>query len=288
MTAKAPMADQDAQNLGLEQRWLELERYKAQLDFRKFVLGSVCAAIVIAAIPPLFQLATAALEYVKSEEQLRVDQLNREAERKAKEEEFQEGYIKDFLADGLSQDIELRIRLADYFTSVSPENFRAGWEKYRNSLVAYRNLMRKKIDDMEAQLQQAAGEAPPSGSIETERLERNLHWTYNELGYAERNRSVVADPRAPVGSAAQASESLFCYQERDAGKPASQRFLVLCNSQRAICDMVRGPNLNQEVSQTNCERVKLGDATQDLIQGGLAGSLYKYGSSPFPSPFPQL
>ena len=65
----------------LEIRKLELERYKARLDYRKFVLASVFAAITIAAIPPLFQLATALLEYTKSQAQLRIDQQNREAER---------------------------------------------------------------------------------------------------------------------------------------------------------------------------------------------------------------
>jgi hypothetical protein len=50
----------------------------------------VFAAITIAAIPPSFQLATAFLEYIKSQAQLRLDQQNREAERLAKEEEFRE------------------------------------------------------------------------------------------------------------------------------------------------------------------------------------------------------
>jgi hypothetical protein len=50
----------------------------------------VFTAITIAAIPPSFQSATAFLEYIKSQAQLRLDQQNREAERFAKEEEFRE------------------------------------------------------------------------------------------------------------------------------------------------------------------------------------------------------
>jgi hypothetical protein len=38
-----------------------LERFKTRHDYKKFVLGSVFVALAIAAIPPLFQLATAAL-----------------------------------------------------------------------------------------------------------------------------------------------------------------------------------------------------------------------------------
>jgi hypothetical protein len=38
----------------LELRKLELEQFKARLDYRKFVLGSVFVALAIAAIPPCF------------------------------------------------------------------------------------------------------------------------------------------------------------------------------------------------------------------------------------------
>jgi hypothetical protein len=69
----------------IDKQKLELEYYKARLDYRKFVLGSVFVAIAIAAIPPPFQLATAVLEYVKSGQQLRIDQANKDAERQAKQ-----------------------------------------------------------------------------------------------------------------------------------------------------------------------------------------------------------
>src|SRR5262249_18531179 len=103
----------------LEKQKLEFEYYKAGLDYRKFVLGSVFVAIAIAAIPPIFQLATAVLEYVKSEQQLRIDQANKEADRQAKQQAFRDDYIKEFLSNALSQDIELRIRFAEYFANVS-------------------------------------------------------------------------------------------------------------------------------------------------------------------------
>src|SRR5215469_16013668 len=86
---------------------IELERYKAKLDFWKFTLVSGFAAIVITAIPPSFQLATAHLESVKSN-----------AERLASEQRFQDQYVQQFLDKALTQDIELRIRFADYFANV--------------------------------------------------------------------------------------------------------------------------------------------------------------------------
>lgn len=103
----------ETEKLKIEREKLDLERYRAQLDYRKFVLGSVFVALAIAAIPPLFQLATAALEYVKSN-----------AERQAKQQAFRDDYIKEFVSSALNQDIELRIRFAQYFARVSTEPFR--------------------------------------------------------------------------------------------------------------------------------------------------------------------
>lgn len=110
--------------LDVDRQRLELERYKIDLDYRKFIWGSVFVAIAIAALPPLFQLATALLEYIKVVH-----------EENAKEEEFHDGYIRDFVKDGANQDIEIRIRLADYFANVSSPTFQAGWARYQEFLT---------------------------------------------------------------------------------------------------------------------------------------------------------
>jgi hypothetical protein len=78
-TDDAPRPEEAAQNLALQ-------RYKAILDFWKFVLISGFAAIVIALLPPLFQYATAKLEDARKARE--------EAVSKAT---FHDTYIKDFL-----------------------------------------------------------------------------------------------------------------------------------------------------------------------------------------------
>jgi hypothetical protein len=80
--------DENRSQDDIEKQKIALERYKAQLDYRKFVLGSVFVAVAIAAIPPLFQLATAVLEYVKSS-----------ADRQAKQQAFRDDYIKEFVSN---------------------------------------------------------------------------------------------------------------------------------------------------------------------------------------------
>jgi hypothetical protein len=67
-----------------EQERLELERLKVRLEFWKYIIVSGFVAIAVALIPPLFQLATAVLEYVKSQAQLQTDKQNKEADRLAR------------------------------------------------------------------------------------------------------------------------------------------------------------------------------------------------------------
>lgn len=163
-------------------RQLEFERYKAGLDFRKFIWGSVVAGITIALIPPFFQLATAGLEYVKSE-----------AARKMAAQQFRDGYVKDFLETALKQDIEIRLRFADYFAAVSSE--KNDWVKYREELGKLREAKKREIDELERKwLALSSGDT----TADANEAKRHLDWAYAEVGYAAPNRSTIANPRAPV------------------------------------------------------------------------------------------
>src|SRR5262249_4959463 len=179
---------QQRQVADLEREKIELERYKIRLDYKKFVLGSVFVALAIAAIPPSFQLATAALEYVKSN-----------ADRQAKQQAFRDDYIKEFISNALNQDIELRIRFAQYFARVSTEPAREDWLAYLKDLKDTRDAIRTQINKMEAEWSSLAG-AKDRNESEIARLERNLAWAYNEVGYVEKNRSATANPRGPESS----------------------------------------------------------------------------------------
>jgi len=186
--------DRSDKNIDLEKMRLDLDRYKAQLDFRKFVLGSVCAAIAVAAIPPAFQLATAVLEYVKSEAQLKVDQENKRADELARKQQFRDGYVKDFISTALNQDIELRLRFAEYFSFVASDG--DIWKNYRDELKAQRAASRTEIDRLETEWERAEATSPRNSSQEN-LLDRHLKWAYNEVGYVPKDRSATSNPRAP-------------------------------------------------------------------------------------------
>ncbi|MEQ1531862.1 MAG: lysozyme [Methylococcales bacterium] len=171
----------------LEFEKLRLERFKARLDYRKFVLGSFFAAIAIAAIPPLFQYATANLEHVKSQKELEV-----------KQQTFRDEYIKEFLSNALNQDIELRIRFAQYFARVATEQSRKDWVDYLSDLTHKRDDIRAMIDKDEYDWRTKMS-APNRDVAEIDRLERHLAWAYKEVGYLEPNRSSAVNPRSPEG-----------------------------------------------------------------------------------------
>ena len=92
----------------------------------------------------------------------------------------------------INQDIELRIRLAEYFAFTSVGSFQLGWKEYRKALITHRDAIRKDIDQMETEWQQRVGRS----GAETDRLERNLSWKYTEVGYVKRDRGACR-PRSP-------------------------------------------------------------------------------------------
>jgi hypothetical protein len=165
--------DQAVQNLALE-------RYKATLDFWKFVLVSGFAAIVIALLPPLFQYETARLEDARKEREL--------SQSKAT---FHDTYVKDFFQEALKQDIEVRIRLAMYFASVSDGDYKKDWNNYLTALTDLRQKIRDEINAGEAKLGDLQ-EVNSADLSKRRQVARELAWKYGELGYAAPDRDVGA------------------------------------------------------------------------------------------------
>jgi hypothetical protein len=163
---------------------INLERLKAWLDFWKFIGASVVAAIVIVAIPPFFQLATARLE--SSRKLLELDQ---------SKITFHDTYVKDFVEKALNQDIEIRMRLARYFSDVSDEEYKKDWEGYLDHISKLRDAVREEINKKERRLSLLQNDAN-GDPVEMSELKRELAWEYGELGYSAPGRDVVADPRA--------------------------------------------------------------------------------------------
>jgi hypothetical protein len=144
-TDDAPRPEQASQNFALE-------RYKATLDFWKFVLVSGFAAILIALLPALFQYATAILEDARKAREATLEDARKARDAAQSKATFHDTYIKDFVQMGLNQDIEIRIRLATYFAKLSDDDYKKGWNDYLKDLILLRNGIRTEIDEGEKKL----------------------------------------------------------------------------------------------------------------------------------------
>jgi len=169
----------------LEFKKLALERYKAKLDFYKFMWGSVFAAIAAVAIPAAFQYATAHLEYVKNQSQLVANQ-----------QSFRETYIQQFVDKILAQDVEVRIRLADYMSFTASDELKSAFKDYATFLRANKTQQIIDIDNAEEKFSQLSTTFH-TDNVEIEKVSRQLARLYRETGYVPPNRSVNENPRAP-------------------------------------------------------------------------------------------
>src|SRR5262245_19269805 len=118
-----------------------LRRYEARLGFWKIVLGAMIVGLAGVLIP-----STAT---VYSE---RVEHVRRTTEFKRAQQAAHQEYIKDFLATAINQNIELRIRFADYFAELSGPDQQPLWKSYRDSLVKLRDEKQEEIFTLEKKL----------------------------------------------------------------------------------------------------------------------------------------
>src|SRR5262245_58611966 len=185
---------------------LNFERYRTRLGFWQAIWGTLISGGIAVAIP-------AAVDAYKARIELQLK--SKEIEGKILDSHQQ--YISNFLNTALNQDIELRIRFSEYFSFVSDAQNRVGWNLYRESLVTRRDAIRGEINSKEMQLEQLRARrnsltAPEQSNLA--KLERELSWSYAEVGYVRRDSNVTA----PAATAAVAldkasivndSETLF-------------------------------------------------------------------------------
>jgi putative chitinase len=170
---------------------LELERYKADLNYKRYRLVGFYAAVLIAVIPASFKLVDGILKHFEEED----DQAR-------KEEQDHDEYVKRFVDLALDENIERRIRFAEYFANVSAKNYKEQWEQYLKSLTDERKDLRDKIDVGEHDWQSLAHQNVVD-QVELDRLARDLSWYYAEIGSSAPNRNVLVDPRNPIPTANQ-------------------------------------------------------------------------------------
>jgi hypothetical protein len=117
---------------------LEFRRYEARLGVWKIVLGTCIVGLAGILIPGAINFYTAHFENVRKETELRISQ-----------QAAHQQYIKDFFATAVNQDIELRIRFAEYFANLSGPGQEQMWKNYLQELRRLRDGNRTKINELE-------------------------------------------------------------------------------------------------------------------------------------------
>ncbi|MBY5581178.1 hypothetical protein [Rhizobium leguminosarum] len=169
-----------AQHLSIAE--IEMRRYEARLGVWKVVLGTMVIGIAGVLIPGAVNFSTLLFENWRKEDEFRL------AQRTAHQQ-----YIKDFFDTAINQDIELRIRFANYFANLSGDDQRQSWTVYLKDIKDQRQEKRKLINELEGQL--VALKRLPEGQsdvAEIDRVVRELNWSYSEIGYVPLDRSLVS------------------------------------------------------------------------------------------------
>jgi hypothetical protein len=115
--------------------------YRYTLEHRQKIAGLIMTSGVALAIPAAVTCYTAYLENSTKQIELQIQQEEKSAAAAAKlreqqlsELQFRQKAISDFATYGLNQDIELRIRLAEYFAELSDSTVQQNWRSYLKTL----------------------------------------------------------------------------------------------------------------------------------------------------------
>jgi hypothetical protein len=141
--------------------------YRLSLEHRQKLIAILMTSGVAIAIPEAVEFGKALIERDIRQIELNMKEKNLEAENEAKKREsdlasleFRHKAVSEYSAYGLSQDIEMRIRLAHYFSHLSDDDVQKKWMEYylalreaRNRDLAELEIVNKSIDELEAQKQ---------------------------------------------------------------------------------------------------------------------------------------
>jgi len=175
---------------GLSAAEMELRRYEARLGVWKVVLGTFIVGLAGVLIPGAVSFYTAFFD--NERKRLEIEHAQQSAHQQ---------YIKDFFATAVNQDIELRIRFAEYFANLSGPQQEEMWRNYLGSLTALRDGNREKINELESRLVAFKLQSPEQiDAAEYDRINRELAWANAEVGYIPTERSTVfAVGESPIG-----------------------------------------------------------------------------------------
>lgn len=180
-----------------------LQRYQTRWGVAERVVIALISLLAAAAIPAAVDAYKTRLEIARAEKEIALKDKEialKDKELEGKILEAHNSYTSNFLNTALNQDIELRMRFAEYFASVSDHRYKQGWEKFSGGLEKRRNDLRGMINQKERDFQKVRLRRTlltTDEQTEVDQLERELRWYYAELGYVRQDSNVSSSvPRS--------------------------------------------------------------------------------------------
>lgn len=161
----------------------KLEWYKARLGFWQAIWATLISGGVAVAIPAAVETYKTYLENEKADKEIQLKQI-----------ESRQKYISEFLTTAIGQDIELRLRLSEYFGYLADPSDKSAWQGFRKTLnerkVEIRDVINKEEHELiSLKLRDALS---VDDQIRIADLERELTWLYAEIGYVRKDTNVSA------------------------------------------------------------------------------------------------
>lgn len=147
----------------------KIRRLGLILSFLKVFWGTSVVGIVSVCIPALLEKYKADYENQK----------------------WQQEYIKNFEAKGSDQDIELRIRLAEYFSHLANDQIKPSWARYHQTLLEKRNSERNKIIEINRLIADLEQQSTKDAALELENFKRELRWRHAQLAPLQKDDYVT-------------------------------------------------------------------------------------------------
>jgi hypothetical protein len=261
-------------NAQLELAKLELDRYRAKLGYRQAIYGAIISVGLAAAIPATVELFR---ELVKWKTQ--------EAETEAKRMTLQQEHLGKFVEHGLNQDIELRIRLAEYFAYTidrEPNESDRGWKAYRKELLRIRDDVKKQILEKENFVMINSAKNEKAAEVELAKIE--LEWMYKQTVFVEKNRSVIVETKS---SSIESSRKGYGDDFSKGLAPASQNLLRRVLGVQTfppsteICEPIPGAPVASklvDIKESGIGTGKTFPAVRDLVKQALDRAYQRDGS----------
>lgn len=142
---------------------LELERLRIRARIKTTWIGTTLVGVLGIVIPAVLSWAELEQQHQAAQDQLALEYLRQ-----------QNAQVTQFAEEFSNQDLEFRLRVTEYLSQVSHENYRADWQAFHESLLEQRVGNRDRLIEIEVELATLRSELLDTELSETRQSQVNI------------------------------------------------------------------------------------------------------------------